>query len=445
MIAAEVLKVAGGLKPVILEAVDACVEIAFAKLPPGRPGDAADPAVVADLLRADMVENVKEAVTASVAAIEIPPALVDEEALARAAALAVAAIAPPKDGRDADPEVIRQMVAEQLAAQIAQLPAPKDGVTPSVEELSALVEEAVVRKIKALPPAEPGKDADLNVVRQFIREEVAALPKAKDGETPSADLIRDLATPILADLVAALPLPERGRDADPAEMQRMIDEAVSRVPPAKDGEPPSEEVVRGIVEDVVSRKFNDLPPPADGKDADPEVIRQMVMEAFASIPPPKDGLPGKDGRLPVVKAWEDRVYYAGEVATFDGATYQASTDTGRPPPHDDWMCIAARGGAGETGKSFAICGTFDATRSYDHLSVVALGGASFVAKRDNPGPCPGDGWQLLAQQGKRGLPLKGDPGPAARAMFIDDSGMLTLINADGSEVQCDLYPILSKL
>jgi hypothetical protein len=28
-------------------------------------------------------------------------------------------------------------------------------------------------------------------------------------------------------------------------------------------------------------------------------------------------------------------------------------------------------------------------------------GDSFVAKRDNPGICPGDGWQLLSGPGKR--------------------------------------------
>ena len=36
------------------------------------------------------------------------------------------------------------------------------------------------------------------------------------------------------------------------------------------------------------------------------------------------------------------------------------------------------------------------------LDIVALNGGSFIAKRYNPGPCPGDGWQLIASQGKRG-------------------------------------------
>jgi hypothetical protein len=30
-------------------------------------------------------------------------------------------------------------------------------------------------------------------------------------------------------------------------------------------------------------------------------------------------------------------------------------------------------------------------------------------------------------------------------MAVDDDGMLTLTNADGSRVTCDLYPLLSRL
>ena len=57
-------------------------------------------------------------------------------------------------------------------------------------------------------------------------------------------------------------------------------------------------------------------------------------------------------------------------------------------------------------------------------------------------------------QGGRGKPgepgkaVKGDPGkpgPGVRSMEIDDQGMLTLTNGDGSAVTCDLYPLLSKL
>ena len=53
-------------------------------------------------------------------------------------------------------------------------------------------------------------------------------------------------------------------------------------------------------------------------------------------------------------------------------------------------------------------------------------------KRGQPGP-----------QGERGE--RGDPGPAIVAMNVSEEGLLTLRNADGSVVTCDLYPLLSKI
>jgi len=52
------------------------------------------------------------------------------------------------------------------------------------------------------------------------------------------------------------------------------------------------------LEDIAREASELVEKPADGKDADPEVIRQMVTEAVAEIPAPKDGAdgePGKDG------------------------------------------------------------------------------------------------------------------------------------------------------
>lgn len=185
----------------------------------------------------------------------------------------------------------------------------------------------------------------------------------------------------------------------------------------------------------------------------------------------RDGVDGKDGergpegspgKLPTVKAWEDRVFYEGDVVAIDGRSFQALRDTGREPPHVDWICIAERGadGAdgkdgtdGQDGRSFRVRGTWlEIVDDYRSLDVVALNGASFIAKRDNPGACPGEGWQMIAGQGKRGQPgQKGDRGERGEAGLpvvaaqIDGEGILTLTNGDGSQVTCDLYPLLSKL
>ena len=56
-----------------------------------------------------------------------------------------------------------------------------------------------------------------------------------------------------------------------------------------------------------------------------------------------------------------------------------------------------------------VRGTFDPKEKYVSNDVVACNGASFVARRDNPGICPGPGWQMIAAQGRRGI--AGERGP----------------------------------
>lgn len=230
-----------------------------------------------------------------------------------------------------------------------------------------------------------------------------------------------------------------------AEVRAQIDSRLSEVKdgaPGKDGEPGR---------DGASVTIADVEP----------LLRDMVAEKVAEIPLPKDGAPGKDGErgepgpmgsLAQCKAWEDRVYYQGEVVSFDGSLYQAQRDTGKAPPHEDWLCIVRAGRDGADGRSFDHAGLYNKEENYSALQVVQLNGGAFVARHDNPGPCPGDGWALLASQGKTGKPgPKGDPGPrglagpAVARLVVDETGMLTLVNADGSKIECDLYPLLKRI
>jgi hypothetical protein len=117
--------------------------------------------------------------------------------------------------------------------------------------------------------------------------------------------------------------------------------------------------------------------------------------------------------LPMVKLWApETVFYAGDVVAYDGGTFQAQRDTGQPPSHADWLCLAT---AGRDGKGIAVRGTYVESAEYRRLDVVALNGGSFIALKDAPGPCPGGGWQLIASQGKRGAAgergERGPPGP----------------------------------
>ena len=148
-----------------------------------------------------------------------------------------------------------------------------------------------------------------------------------------------------------------------------------------------------------------------------DVLAQLRHDAEMRGPPGPSGPRGEEGppgKLPIVKLWTpETVYYAGDVVAYDGGTFQAQRDTGQPPSHAHWICLAA---AGRDGKTIAVRGTFDETAEYHRLDVVALNGGSFIALKDAPGPCPGPGWQLIVSQGRRGTAgEKGERGPKGDA------------------------------
>src|SRR6516165_12277537 len=175
-----------------------------------------------------------------------------------------------------------------------------------------------------------------------------------------------------------------------------------------------------------------------------EVLAELhkEWEKGAMGPPGPSGPRGEQGppgKLPLVKLWTpETVYYAGDVVAYDGGTFQAMCDTGQPPSHAHWICLAA---AGRDGNSITVRGTFNETAEYRCLDVVALNGGCFIARKDAPGPCPGSGWQLLASQGKRGVAgARGERGPTGlsgatiRDWKIDRARYVaTPIMSDGSE------------
>jgi len=108
------------------------------------------------------------------------------------------------------------------------------------------------------------------------------------------------------------------------------------------------------------------------------------------------------------------VHYADAVVVHNGSLWQALVDTGKSPPHGDWICLAEAGRNGVDGASPRVRATFDADIVYKKLDIVALNYSAFIARQDDPGPCPGDGWQLIA--GERGAPgPRGEKGPQGEA------------------------------
>jgi hypothetical protein len=124
--------------------------------------------------------------------------------------------------------------------------------------------------------------------------------------------------------------------------------------------------------------------------------------------------PPPPAKFPVIDAWRpDRIHHEGAIVAHDGGTWQATRDTGKAPGTKDWVALAVPGRDGRTPR---VRGTYTADATYQALDLVMRESSSFIATRDDPGPCPGDGWQMIACGGKRGAAgEKGERGPKGDA------------------------------
>jgi hypothetical protein len=100
-----------------------------------------------------------------------------------------------------------------------------------------------------------------------------------------------------------------------------------------------------------------------------------------------------------------------------------------------------------------VRGTFKDGEGYRAFDIVALNGSSFIARRDDPGDCPGAGWQLMSMQGRRGQQGQrgergpaGPPGPAIESWRVDrERYQATPLMSDGSEGPLlDLRPLFEQ-
>jgi hypothetical protein len=149
--------------------------------------------------------------------------------------------------------------------------------------------------------------------------------------------------------------------------------------------------IRSMMEAMIEKRLAQIREPADGPRGEPG----------------QRGEPGPPGKIEDVRAYiHGAVHYERDVVFHEGSTYVAKCDTGRAPPHEDWQLIAAKGRDAAMPK---IMGTYREGDNYSYLNIVALQGSSFIARTDDPGPCPGEGWQLIASAGKQGK--QGQEGP----------------------------------
>jgi len=164
-----------------------------------------------------------------------------------------------------------------------------------------------------------------------------------------------------------------------------------------------------------------------------ELLKGIQEEGIA-------GPPGPPGLFPVAKAWQaDTVHYKGDVVTHTGATWQAVRDTGQQPPARDWLCLAA------PARSPRSRGIYDPDTSYLELDVVLCSKAAWIARKDHPGSCPGNGWQLLVRDGRAGAAgaqgqrgERGERGPKG-----EDGKALTIIDWRLDCIAYEATPVMS--
>jgi hypothetical protein len=177
-----------------------------------------------------------------------------------------------------------------------------------------------------------------------------------------------------------------------------------------------------------------------------ELWHEVAASALAKIlhdveqRPGPQGPPGPAGKLPSVRVWKTgQVSYEDQVFAYEGACYQALRDTAQEPGGTDWVQIAR---AGRDGVMPHLRGTYDARESYKKFDIVALNGSSFIARKDDPGECPGSGWQLHASAGRSGgRGEKGDQGP--RGMQGPKGDPVSIIGWEIDAASYTASPIMS--
>ncbi|WP_240765968.1 phage portal protein [Escherichia coli] len=116
-----------------------------------------------------------------------------------------------------------------------------------------------------------------------LTDEVQELKRGKEYD------VRQVLQEMVNDAVSSLPPPRNGRDYDPEVLKQAVNDAVANIPVPADGKSITPDDVRPMIEQLVKEAVSHIPAPRDGRDYDPEVLKQAVNDAVANIPVPADG------------------------------------------------------------------------------------------------------------------------------------------------------------
>lgn len=239
-------------------------------------------------------------------------------------------------GQDADAGAVADLLWPRVKGLIDAIPAPLDG--------------------------RPGRDADPEMMLEMINDAIAALPPAERGEKGDAGIVdMEAVTTILRDavvehvasdeVIAALrgEKGDAGESVSPDTVKAMVETAVAALPPALRGEKGdngSDADMPAILARI-DELVKEIPAAKDGRDADPEVMRAMVEDAVARIPKPEDGVdgqrgePGRDAiQIDVLSAIDAaRAYPRGTYSRHKGGMWRTFKTSTPGEALDGWECI----------------------------------------------------------------------------------------------------------
>jgi hypothetical protein len=324
---------------------------------------------------------------------------------------------PGRDGKEADIEPLWEAFRSREERNLGHI--------ESLEKVIIERVDAKLAEVRDGKDGQPGKDADIEplIKRVQVVEELSV---------QHIELLSKELTDKVDAKLAEVKDGEPGRDGKDADIGPLLDEMEN----VKEQLFEDFRTAKEAVFESVDSRLDEL---RDGKDGQ-------------EGPPGKDGKDGQDGKMPIAREWTNRVHYAGDVVRHAGSTYQALADTGQQPPHSDWGELASRG---TDGRGFVLRGLYNATAEYRQHDIVMISRNSFAAKYDNPGECPGEGWQLFACSGYKGK--EGPPGPAGakgadgRSVSIvkweadPDEMVLRIADSTGNTFAVDLQPIAERI
>ncbi|EJH2782373.1 phage portal protein, partial [Escherichia coli] len=87
-----------------------------------------------------------------------------------------------RDGRDYDPEVLKQAVNDA----VANIPVPADGKSITPDDVRPMLEQMVKEAVSHIPVPRDGRDYDPDVLQKAVLDAVRALPAPQDGRDATA-------------------------------------------------------------------------------------------------------------------------------------------------------------------------------------------------------------------------------------------------------------------